>query len=323
MNNNIRTYSTREKKGWVYVITNNAMPNIVKIGFTYRKPEERAYELGRGNSGAPLPYKVKYCIFTDFPYKVEQKVHSKLRNKRVGKEWFKVSPEHAVMIIKEIAEDINKSAKEKYVDIDKKVIEEKYKIRKATMILDKIFEKIEKNIQDEYGKRKKLIANKHDKNIEIFISENSPSCWDTFFKWVIYIFGFLFLLAAIGNANIRPASIVFLIVLSSIISYYIREAKQESEIDNLKKSKSYIKLLSKKKSHLKQIEEECNLKLASINALKKEYVNLIKTEKKLMFICPYCNKKNFFNINKLNKKTYIHCGICGKRVYPDELKDEP
>ena len=46
-------------KGWVYVISNKAMPGIIKVGYSNKDPKERAAELG---TGAPHPYKVEYEI---------------------------------------------------------------------------------------------------------------------------------------------------------------------------------------------------------------------------------------------------------------------
>lgn len=83
--------------GWVYIISNKAMPNILKIGYTERTPYIRAYELY--NTGCPYPYKVDYAIYVDRPYEVEQKAHELQRANNVGKEWFSCSFEEAVSTI--------------------------------------------------------------------------------------------------------------------------------------------------------------------------------------------------------------------------------
>ncbi|KFC76184.1 GIY-YIG nuclease family protein [Massilia sp. LC238] len=44
-------------KGWVYVITNKAIPDLVKVGYSRKDPELRAAELN--NTGAPHPYMVE------------------------------------------------------------------------------------------------------------------------------------------------------------------------------------------------------------------------------------------------------------------------
>lgn len=75
--------------GWVYIITNRSMPNLVKVGFTTKEPELRAKELK--HTGSPHPYKVVFDIYTAHPRAVEKKAHRLLLTKREGKEWFRCS----------------------------------------------------------------------------------------------------------------------------------------------------------------------------------------------------------------------------------------
>lgn len=55
--------------GFVYVLSNKAIPEMVKIGMTDRLSENRAKELWR--TGVPLPFKVEYRLLTSHPKKVE------------------------------------------------------------------------------------------------------------------------------------------------------------------------------------------------------------------------------------------------------------
>ena len=43
-----------DKEGWVYILTNEAMPGLVKIGYTMNDPAIRAEELS-SDTGVPLP----------------------------------------------------------------------------------------------------------------------------------------------------------------------------------------------------------------------------------------------------------------------------
>lgn len=83
--------------GWVYIISNKAMPGILKIGYTERTPYIRAYELY--HTGCPYPYQVDYSIYVNKPYEVEQKAHELQRITNVGKEWFNCSYNDAVVSI--------------------------------------------------------------------------------------------------------------------------------------------------------------------------------------------------------------------------------
>lgn len=84
-------------RGWVYVITNKAMPGLVKVGFSLKDPDLRARELD--NTGAPHPYEVAYEALVPEPRDVEQKVHANLTSCREGKEWFKCD---AIVAIEQI-----------------------------------------------------------------------------------------------------------------------------------------------------------------------------------------------------------------------------
>jgi hypothetical protein len=84
-------------KGWVYVISNQAMPGVVKVGYSTKDPELRASELN--NTGAPHPYVVEYEALVEEPRDIEQRVHRNLSGHREGREWFRCSPEFAVSVI--------------------------------------------------------------------------------------------------------------------------------------------------------------------------------------------------------------------------------
>ncbi len=87
-------------KGWVYVITNRSMPGLVKIGYSMKDPDLRAGELD--HSGTPHPYVVEYDVLVEEPREIEQKAHSNLAHIREGKEWFRCSPEEAVVAIQTV-----------------------------------------------------------------------------------------------------------------------------------------------------------------------------------------------------------------------------
>lgn len=75
--------------GWVYIITNRSMPNVLKVGFTERKPDVRAKELD--GTGLPTSYSVMYAIEVSKPRAVEREAHKLLNQHHIGKEWFRCS----------------------------------------------------------------------------------------------------------------------------------------------------------------------------------------------------------------------------------------
>ena len=86
-------------RGWVYVMTNQAMPGLVKVGFTLKDPALRAAELTHTNN--PHSFLVAYEALVQEPEPIERKVHAKLQQYREGREWFKCTVEVAVVAIKE------------------------------------------------------------------------------------------------------------------------------------------------------------------------------------------------------------------------------
>lgn len=83
-------------KGWVYVITNKAMPGFVKVGFSTKDPKLRALEL---STGSPYPHLVEFEFLIENPRDVEQRAHKALKAHRAGGEWFKCSVHQAIAAI--------------------------------------------------------------------------------------------------------------------------------------------------------------------------------------------------------------------------------
>lgn len=88
-------------KGWIYIISNKAMPSVIKIGWSSKDPKERAQELG---TGAPFPYTVEYEALLDNPKEVEKLAHEMLAFVKAGKEWFECDVPVAMKAVKKICE---------------------------------------------------------------------------------------------------------------------------------------------------------------------------------------------------------------------------
>lgn len=72
------------------------MPGLVKIGFTYRRVEERLVELS-GATGVPTPFAIEYYCLTGDVEDVEKQIHSHFAcNRRPGREFFEISLTDAV-----------------------------------------------------------------------------------------------------------------------------------------------------------------------------------------------------------------------------------
>lgn len=97
-----RSISEKEskKRGYVYVISNPEMPEVVKIGSTERSPKVRAEEIS-SSTGVPTEFEVKYKRAVKNPKKEELKVHRYLSKERIStkREFFRVSEEEAIEAI--------------------------------------------------------------------------------------------------------------------------------------------------------------------------------------------------------------------------------
>ena len=117
----------------VYILTNQSMPDTIKIGITDNL-ERRIKELD--NTSVPLPFECYYAVEVDDASKIEKKIHEGLDDKRIrdNREFFNTTPEQAKSIL-EIAEIMggkDVTPKEVIVETpqDKQALEKSRKIRK-------------------------------------------------------------------------------------------------------------------------------------------------------------------------------------------------
>lgn len=91
---------------FIYIMSNESIPNQYKIGYTTKDPKERAKQLS-SNTNTPTPFKVEWyfkCYRGDL---LEQEIHSKLDEYRVNshREFFCINIEQAKQIIKELGQN--------------------------------------------------------------------------------------------------------------------------------------------------------------------------------------------------------------------------
>ena len=66
----------RTSKGYIYILENDEMPGLYKVGWTERSADERAKELS--GTGLPTPYKVAYSKSTNLTADIEKTIHKNL-----------------------------------------------------------------------------------------------------------------------------------------------------------------------------------------------------------------------------------------------------
>jgi hypothetical protein len=84
----------------VYVLTNEAMPGLVKIGFTDDAVESRIANLSTA-TGVPLPFECYYAVQVDNMKRVEELLHQLFAEHRVNprREFFRIDPEKVVLAL--------------------------------------------------------------------------------------------------------------------------------------------------------------------------------------------------------------------------------
>ncbi|NJD24066.1 MAG: GIY-YIG nuclease family protein [Betaproteobacteria bacterium] len=86
-------------KGFVYILRNEAMPGLLKIGYSVKVPTERVDELF--TTGVPEPFKLAYYCLAENADKLESAIHRNLAVHRHSgnREFFRIDLESAVKSI--------------------------------------------------------------------------------------------------------------------------------------------------------------------------------------------------------------------------------
>ena len=86
-------------KGFIYILRNNAMTGLLKVGFSVKVPDERARELY--TTGVPEPFELAYYCLVDDAKRIETEIHQNLSSDRHNnsREFFCVELENVVQLI--------------------------------------------------------------------------------------------------------------------------------------------------------------------------------------------------------------------------------
>ena len=107
-------------EGIVYILTNPAMPGLVKIGKTSRDSmEKRLVELY--STGVPVPFECEYAARVEDAGAVEQALHAAFEPNRINpkREFFELDPEQTIAVLKLISiEDVTPEIKKEAGSVD-------------------------------------------------------------------------------------------------------------------------------------------------------------------------------------------------------------
>ena len=91
--------------GFVYILTNEAMPGLIKIGRTSTSVEQRLVELD--TTATPLPFECFYAARVNEPARVETALHVGFGDSRVRarREFFRIDPTRVAAVLQLLALD--------------------------------------------------------------------------------------------------------------------------------------------------------------------------------------------------------------------------
>lgn len=250
-------------KGWVYVISNDAMPGLVKVGFTSKDPDLRASELN--HTGSPLPYVVDYEVLIEHPRDIEQQVHRKLSEFRKGREWFRCTPEFAVSVVQQIVgdgaivESFKRADRLKAEEIRRRREEEKKNQERA----EALWQEQEQQIRTTYDQRLQQAFPEHP-------------IWGYIVSGIVFS---LFALAGFGP-NLSDGATVFWSLVTGVAGGLVGKGWHRN---HQKASDGYRAIIKQRDGELSTVRSnfvipcpKCGLKLR------------IPRGKKLMVKCPEC-----------------------------------
>lgn len=88
--------------GFIYVLGNDSMPGVYKIGFTLNHPKARMEQLSSATA-CPTPFDMLACFGVENPRDVERMLHSMLATHRINssREFFKCKAQDIIDAISE------------------------------------------------------------------------------------------------------------------------------------------------------------------------------------------------------------------------------
>ena len=245
-------------KGWVYVITNKAMPGLVKVGFSMQDPSIRAKELA--GTGIPHPYEVEYEVLVDDPRNIERSAHQSLADFREGKEWFRCDPEVAINAIREVVgssshlEEFKGETEQRSDDLRAKQDEEKRK-QQAEISRQREIEYTKVRLEDLRKDLEKELLDT-EKNYDAQLQACAPNHELGLYWLAVYL---LILLACglIYEATSRNVGLSLVLANAGlVIAYFVAKNLKSSHEMRAKESVRYKSLLREKDAALKKIRSK-------------------------------------------------------------------
>lgn len=224
--------------GYVYCLSNPAMPGLVKIGFTNRSAVLRAEELSFGTrdssaTGVPMPFEVvkDWQVPPDRSKEIEQLLHRSFHDHRVpphgkwkAKEFFYMEPAQAVAAIEgELKKmdwwSVTQASKERF----DAAFRDREVRQKSKSNLRKLIAEAKDQFQQSIEKKKNLLRDSATEKM-------SGKCQMHGFKWAAaWFFGSALLFDLLGA---KDSALVFSAALAAIAFYISKDGPLTTYINS-------------------------------------------------------------------------------------------
>lgn len=194
-------------RGWVYIISNRAMPGLFKIGHTLKDPEIRASEMN--SEASPHKYIVDYEAFVDNPKNIELNAHKLLRTFHESKEWFRCDISQAVSAIRDACS--NKIHMENFKALERQKIFADIARRKLAELKIKSEQEKKLSKQKEYNQQVENIELDYRNSIILYI----PGPYSFFFT--SYIIACVFSVPPVFILKLNTFGFLFVSLLISLL----------------------------------------------------------------------------------------------------------
>lgn len=255
-------------KGWVYVISNQAMPGLVKVGHSTKDPELRAQELN--NTGSPHPYTVEYEVLIEEPYRAEQQVHNALSHFKEGKEWFRCSTEEAVAAIQRVAG--GKAINETFKRVDREKAEQLRKEQEGKesrqRLVDTRTRKQEETIRSQY---------------EQMFSSRFPQ-HPFWLYWVGCIIGVAIVIGALFPKTSDSNALWVSVIGGAVVAVFVKEGFESLR----KESSEYKALIQERESKLAEARAGITFLCHSCQKALRVDVKQLLSSGNVTWNCPTC-----------------------------------
>jgi len=261
-------------KGWVYIISNPAMPDLIKVGYSTKDPELRARELN--NTGAPHPYIVEYEMLIEGPFQIEQQAHKVLSSFRENREWFRCTCEEAIAAIQRVAG--GHAINEVFKRADREQAE--------NIRLDQEKAELRERLVNEQINRQELVVQEKYRDMVAAQFPEYPF-WP---YWIASSIGALGLIVFVSPKTSESAGVIAAGIFGAVIGFFAREYHDSKR----KESLQYKALQQDKEVKLKEARTEIILACARQGCSKhlRFDVERVRSSGNGTWICPKCKMGN-------------------------------